>query len=80
MTKIYLAEYGCKYEGGSVILATLSYLKAWKAIRERRLLEYRACSIKGWWIGKASSEPALKSRNYWEGEYQYFCIREFEDE
>jgi len=63
--KIYVCEVGCKYEGGSAFFASTNYLKAWKKIREKRL--------------KENQMLRLIDKDKWEGEFEYFVIRVFED-
>jgi len=72
---IYVCEYGCRYEGGAVLIATTNYLKAWKALRAKRLEDEKKAHRSLY-----PNETRLIDKDYWSGEYYYYAIRRFEDD
>ena len=73
MSKIYVCESGCKYEGGSIFAASTSFSRAWLAMRNHRIeaekmqhgLERQIVRLDGKW--------------YWTTNFDYFLIREYDD-
>ena len=75
MQKIYVCERGYKYEGGSAFLATTSYQKAWRAVRDERLKDE---------LDKNSDMNKRRyfnatHKNHWENYFDYYAIRIFEE-
>lgn len=73
MGKIYVLESGCKYEGGSAFAASTSLTRAWKLLRERR--------IEGERIDGHGRKQVVRlvGKLAWASDYDYFCIRVYED-
>ena len=72
MSNIYVCETGCRYEGGSAFAASTSFVRAWKLMRGKRIEgEIDA-------FGK-KQVVKLSGKNYWLSDYDYFCIREYEN-
>ena len=69
MSKIYVCERGCRYEGGAAFAASTNLVRAWKLVREARIEAETSNHDKIRLVGK----------NYWLSDYDYFCIREYEN-
>jgi len=72
MTKIYVCESGCRYEGGSAFAASTNLVRAWKLMRERRI----ECETSA---HERRQVVKLVGKNYWLSDYDYFCIREYDN-
>ncbi len=72
MSKIYVCETGCRYEGGAAFAASTSFVRAWKLLRAARI------------EGETSAHDKrqvlkLVGKNYWVSDFDYFRIRELEN-
>jgi len=69
MSKIYICEAGYKYEEGSVVAASTSFLNAWKMARKLRIeceqMDERVMRLVG--------------NCHWASDHEYLLIREFDD-
>ena len=71
---IYVIETGCRYEGGGADSATTSLSAAFKRARELRIV------IESEKIGNHERQILRPSgRLFWVGDFDYVCIREFEE-